>query len=189
MAGNGSKSQHPAEADADDYPDERTEGEPGTVGTSPQHLNNRCRPPGRACHHRSTRSEQQLQLLVHRHRHKIQSLIPVQERQKAETGPSGCTRGSGTPPAGPGNCRKHDNAHHCPGCHNPQSWDFNGGHEATVDELLEIVRSDEFSNVTFTGGDPLYQVEAFTELARRIKEDGNPDEEIIPGTVATIPLK
>ena len=47
--------------------------------------------------------------MVHRHRHKIQSLIPVQERQKAETGPSGCTRGSGTPPAGPGNCRKHDN--------------------------------------------------------------------------------
>ena len=62
-------------------------------------------------------------------------------------------------------------AHHCPGCHNPQSWDFNGGHEASVDELLDIVKSDEFSNVTFTGGDPLYQVEAFTELARRIKEE------------------
>ena len=61
--------------------------------------------------------------------------------------------------------------HHCPGCHNPQSWDFNGGREATVDELLEIVKSDEFSNVTFTGGDPLYQVDAFTELARRIKEE------------------
>ena len=31
--------------------------------------------------------------------------------------------------------------------------------------------TDEFSNVTFSGGDPLYQVEAFTELARRIKEE------------------
>ena len=61
--------------------------------------------------------------------------------------------------------------HHCPGCHNPQSWDRNGGHEATVDELLEIIKADEFSNVTFTGGDPLYQVEAFTELAKRIKEE------------------
>lgn len=49
MAGNGSKSQHPAEADADDYPDERTEGEPGTVGTSPQHFNNRCRHYPRYC--------------------------------------------------------------------------------------------------------------------------------------------
>ena len=41
----------------------------------------------------------------------------------------------------------------------------------TVDELLEVVKADEFSNVTFSGGDPLYQVEAFTELARRIKEE------------------
>ena len=41
----------------------------------------------------------------------------------------------------------------------------------TVQELLDIVKSDEFANVTFSGGDPLYQVEAFTELARRIKEE------------------
>lgn len=60
--------------------------------------------------------------------------------------------------------------HHCPGCHNPQSWDMNGGHEAEVDELLEVILSDEFSNVTFSGGDPFYQAEAFTELARKIKE-------------------
>ena len=62
-------------------------------------------------------------------------------------------------------------AHHCPGCHNPQSWDFAGGREVTVDELLEVIKADEFANVTFSGGDPLYQVEAFTELARRIKDE------------------
>lgn len=62
-------------------------------------------------------------------------------------------------------------AHHCPGCHNPQSWDFEAGREVTVDELLEVIKADEFSNVTFSGGDPLYQVEAFTELARRIKQE------------------
>lgn len=62
-------------------------------------------------------------------------------------------------------------AHHCPGCHNPHSWDFNGGREVSVDELLEIIKADEFADVTFSGGDPLYQVEAFTELARRIKEE------------------
>ena len=62
-------------------------------------------------------------------------------------------------------------AHHCPGCHNPQSWDFIGGREVSVQELLDIVKADEFANVTFSGGDPLYQVEAFTELARRIKEE------------------
>ena len=62
-------------------------------------------------------------------------------------------------------------AHHCPGCHNPQSWDFTGGQEMTVQQLLDIVKDDEFANVTFSGGDPFYQVEAFTELARRIKEE------------------
>ena len=62
-------------------------------------------------------------------------------------------------------------AHRCPGCHNPQSWDFAGGREVTVDDLLEVIKADEFANVTFSGGDPLYQVEAFTELARRIKEE------------------
>ena len=62
-------------------------------------------------------------------------------------------------------------AHHCPGCHNPQSWAFDAGHEASVDELFEIIKADEFSNVTFSGGDPLYQVEAFTELAKRIKAE------------------
>ena len=61
--------------------------------------------------------------------------------------------------------------HHCPGCHNPESWDFNAGQEMSVQELLDIIKDDEFANVTFSGGDPLYQVEAFTELSRRIKEE------------------
>ena len=61
--------------------------------------------------------------------------------------------------------------HHCAGCHNPQSWDMAGGKEMSVDKLLDLIKDDEFSNVTFTGGDPFYQVEAFTELARRIKEE------------------
>ena len=41
----------------------------------------------------------------------------------------------------------------------------------TVEELLQVIKADEFADVTFSGGDPLYQVEAFTELARRIKEE------------------
>lgn len=61
--------------------------------------------------------------------------------------------------------------HHCPGCHNPQSWDMAGGKEMSVDELLDLIKADEFSDVTFSGGDPFYQVDAFTELARRIKEE------------------
>ncbi len=64
-------------------------------------------------------------------------------------------------------------SHACPGCHNPQSWDFNAGEWMTVDELLEIIKADEMSNVTFSGGDPFYQAPAFTELARRIKQETN----------------
>lgn len=61
--------------------------------------------------------------------------------------------------------------HHCPGCHNPQSWDMKNGHWVEVQELLDVIKADDMSNVSFSGGDPFYQVEAFTELARRIKEE------------------
>ena len=62
-------------------------------------------------------------------------------------------------------------AHHCPGCHNPQSWNFGGGRWMDVDDLMDIIKADTISNVSFSGGDPFYQVEAFTELARRIKDE------------------
>ena len=64
-------------------------------------------------------------------------------------------------------------SHACKGCHNPQSWDFNAGKWMEVDELLEIIKADSMSNVSFSGGDPFYQVPAFTELARRIKQETN----------------
>ena len=60
--------------------------------------------------------------------------------------------------------------HSCPGCHNPQSWDFGGGCRMDVGEVLDEILSDECCDVSFSGGDPLYQVEAFTELAREVKE-------------------
>ena len=63
--------------------------------------------------------------------------------------------------------------HHCPGCHNPQTWDFDGEKEYDVEELFDIILSDVFSDVTFSGGDPLFQVEAFTELAKMVKNKTN----------------
>lgn len=64
-------------------------------------------------------------------------------------------------------------AHKCQGCHNPQSWDFNAGTPMSIDQLMEEILSDPFANVTFSGGDPLYQVEEFTKLARRIKRESD----------------
>ena len=60
----------------------------------------------------------------------------------------------------------------CPGCHNPQSWDVNGGEAISVDELYHrIVEAD--MNVTFTGGDPMYHPEGFIALASLIKRHTN----------------
>ena len=57
---------------------------------------------------------------------------------------------------------------HCPGCHNPQSWDVNGGEAISVGELYNrIVEAD--MNVTFTGGDPMLYPEGFIALAGLIK--------------------
>lgn len=60
--------------------------------------------------------------------------------------------------------------HRCAGCHNPRSWNMEAGHPVPVADILAKIESDEFAQVTFSGGDPIYQVEAFTALARRIKE-------------------
>ena len=55
--------------------------------------------------------------------------------------------------------------HACKGCHNPQSWDFKGGREMTTQELMKIIVADPYANVTFSGGDPMYQCDGFAELA------------------------
>lgn len=49
-------------------------------------------------------------------------------------------------------------AHHCPGCHNPDTWDFGGGEIWTPEELAEeIMRHPYIDGITLSGGDPFYQ--------------------------------
>lgn len=61
--------------------------------------------------------------------------------------------------------------HACEGCHNPQTWAFDAGRDYTLNEVMDEIMRDPFANVTFTGGDPFYQQEAFAELATRIKQE------------------
>lgn len=61
--------------------------------------------------------------------------------------------------------------HHCQGCHNPESWDFDNGTWMETEEILEIIQRNLFSQVSFSGGDPLCQAEGFTALARCIKKE------------------
>lgn len=63
--------------------------------------------------------------------------------------------------------------HHCKGCHNPHTWDARAGRDMYIEDILKEILSDPYTNVTFTGGDPMFQVEEFTELAKLIKENSN----------------
>lgn len=61
-------------------------------------------------------------------------------------------------------------AHKCPGCHNPQTHSFEDGFELNIEEVKkEIDALEGQDGVTFSGGDPFYQVEACLELAKYIK--------------------
>ena len=48
---------------------------------------------------------------------------------------------------------------HCPGCHNPEAWDFNYGEDFTVDKLQEIAdklrKNDVERRLSILGGEPL----------------------------------
>ena len=58
----------------------------------------------------------------------------------------------------------------CPGCHNPQSWNIENGRLMATQEILDIILADPFADVTFTGGDPMFQPMEFAELAKAIRE-------------------
>lgn len=62
---------------------------------------------------------------------------------------------------------------HCPECHNPQSWNIHHGTMTSTEELMQEIMSDPFANVTFSGGDPMFQAEGFAELAQAIREQSD----------------
>lgn len=65
--------------------------------------------------------------------------------------------------------------HRCKGCHNPITWDIDGGiefDEAAERELFEKLTPDYIDGITFSGGDPLHPKnrDKITELAKRCRE-------------------
>lgn len=65
----------------------------------------------------------------------------------------------------------------CACCHNPDTWDFNGGTEVTPDEIFrKIKRLKNYfgadGGVTVSGGEPLMQPEFIKELFTLCKTDG-----------------
>ena len=39
------------------------------------------------------------------------------------------------------------------------------------DYIMSIIKADKYADVTFSGGDPMYQAKGFAHLAKRIKEE------------------
>lgn len=63
--------------------------------------------------------------------------------------------------------------HHCPGCHNPQTWPFAGGYTSTSEEVLAQIEANPLlGGVTFSGGEPFCQAAALLPLAEAIKNRG-----------------
>lgn len=63
--------------------------------------------------------------------------------------------------------------HACPGCHNPETHDFNGGSEVKVDRIIEeFDKNPLLTGITFSGGEPMCQPEGFAALGKLVKERG-----------------
>lgn len=63
--------------------------------------------------------------------------------------------------------------HHCEGCHNPQTHDYNGGYMSDTDKILTEIKKDPLlKGVTLSGGDPFEQAESFSVLANDVHKLG-----------------
>ena len=40
----------------------------------------------------------------------------------------------------------------------------------STDDIMHVIEADPYANVTFSGGDPMYQPEGFADLARAIRQ-------------------
>lgn len=62
--------------------------------------------------------------------------------------------------------------HHCPGCHSPDTWDFDYG--KPVDDLLiaeinrQIDKRPFLSGIVLSGGDPMYSAKDIREFLSKI---------------------
>lgn len=66
-------------------------------------------------------------------------------------------------------------SYHCPGCFNPETWDFEKGHtwtQKTEDYIIELLKPNYIKRLTILGGEPLIErnVEPLTALLIKVKE-------------------
>ena len=63
--------------------------------------------------------------------------------------------------------------HHCEGCHNPETWDFEGGFDCEIEKLINTAKKDPLlQGLTFSGGEPFAQAKPLAKLAKMCHENG-----------------
>ena len=63
--------------------------------------------------------------------------------------------------------------HRCKGCHNPQTHDFDGGYDTTVENIINEVKKNPYlKGVTLSGGEPFCQAKPLAVLAKKAHELG-----------------
>ena len=66
--------------------------------------------------------------------------------------------------------------HHCEGCHNPQTWDFNGGYdlpEDYIDRIIKLINKNGIHrDLSILGGEPLCEenIDIVLPLVKKVKE-------------------
>lgn len=61
---------------------------------------------------------------------------------------------------------------HCPGCQNPETWDYEEGFLISIDEVMERLGKFRGQNgLTFCGGEPFVQPKACKEIADRVRKE------------------
>lgn len=60
--------------------------------------------------------------------------------------------------------------HHCKGCHNPQTHDFNSGKEISINEILEMIELNPLlKGITLSGGEPFMQAKTLSIMLDKVK--------------------
>lgn len=63
--------------------------------------------------------------------------------------------------------------HACPGCHNPQTWNYKTGTLVDIDDIIKDIESYKYiKGVTFSGGEPFEQPEEIAEFAGKLRKKG-----------------
>ena len=65
--------------------------------------------------------------------------------------------------------------HHCPGCFNPETWDFNAGKrfdKRVIEKIIKALEPNHINGLTLLGGEPFEKVNqrGLLPLIRQVKE-------------------